>query len=137
LFAGSGAVAIEALSRGAQKAVLVEMNRQAVNIIKENLAATGFEERARVFPVPVDRALSALDEKFDLIFIGAPYDSPALDRALVRIGASSLLTGDGLLIAEHRKQDKIQLEYGTLKNCREERYGETVFTFYENSNIPR
>jgi 16S rRNA (guanine(966)-N(2))-methyltransferase RsmD len=138
LFAGSGAVGIEALSRGARNAVFVELNRKAVSVIRENLDKTGLAGRAEVYAVDVIRALNLLERKqarFDVVFLGAPYDSPDLEKALIKIGAMGFL--GGIVIAEHRKQHKLQETYGNLKAFRETRYGETVLAFYENSDLSR
>ena len=138
LFAGSGAVGIEALSRGAEIAVFVEIKRKAVEVIRENLNHTGFSDRAEIYAVDVVRALNLLDKKqaqFNIIFLGAPYDSPVLEDALTKLGEINLLGESGIVIAEHRKQHKIQEEYGRLKSFRETRYGETVLTFYESCDI--
>jgi len=138
LFAGSGAVGIEALSRGAEIAFFVELNRTAVRIIRENLSNTKLADRAEVYMVDAFRALGSLDKKaakFDIVYIGAPYDSPKLEDVLAKLGEASLLRESGFIIAEHRKQHKLQEVYGSLKAVRETKYGETVLTFYESSNL--
>jgi len=140
LFAGSGAVGIEALSRDGEKAVFVEQNRQAQKVIEDNLRLTGLFDQAVVFPLPVDRALKILarqGEQFDLIFLGAPYDSPDLEGALAILGQGQYLKPKGLVIAEHRRQHQLADSFGCLQAKRENRYGETTLTFYEESNIPR
>ena len=140
LFAGSGAVGIEALSRGAKAAAFVEKHRQAVNIIRENLVETGLSDLAEVYALDVLRAINLLgknQKKFDIIYIGAPYDDPTLEKVMEKLTEVDLLSQGGLLIAEHRKQHKINQEYGSLKATRESRYGETVLTFYENSDLSR
>jgi 16S rRNA (guanine(966)-N(2))-methyltransferase RsmD len=138
LFAGSGAVGIEALSRGAQTAILVERDRHATKVIEENLKTTGLTGLAEVYQIEVDPALNLLarrGQKFDIIFLGAPYDSPALNEALARLGESELLAPTGWIVAEHRKQHQLPDRYGSLKAFREAKYGETVLTFYENGTL--
>lgn len=133
LFAGTGAVGIEALSRGAKIAFFVEFNRPAVSIIRENLELTGFSDRAEVYAVDVIRAINLFNEKkarFDIIFVGAPYDHPVLEKAMKKLSETEVLKPDGILIAEHRKQHKLQDGYGNLKSFREARYGETTLSFY-------
>jgi 16S rRNA (guanine(966)-N(2))-methyltransferase RsmD len=133
LFAGTGAVGIEALSRGAKIAIFVELNRPVVSLIRQNLELTGFSDRAEVYAVDVIRGLNLLHSKgakFDIIFMGAPYDSPVLEKALNKLAETDLLNPDGILIAEHRKQQVLAEKYGGLSNFREARYGETVMTFY-------
>lgn len=137
LFAGSGAVGIEALSRGADQAVFVEHNRQAVRVIEQNLENTGLGRAAVIMAQEVGRALKLLraqGKRFDIVFLGAPYDSPDLTQALEFLGEDSLISEDGLVIAEHRRQHKIAPEYGRLKSVRETRYGETVLTFFRTKD---
>jgi len=139
-FAGSGAVGIEALSRGAEKAVFIELDRVAVRIINENLAHTGLIVPAEVYVSEAVRGikkLSAKKEQFDLIFLGAPYDSPQLEEALTELGGDDLLKRKGFVIAEHRRQHVLAESYGNLVLARETRYGETVLAFYEKSNLSR
>jgi 16S rRNA (guanine(966)-N(2))-methyltransferase RsmD len=138
LFAGSGAVGIEALSRGAKIAIFVDLNRKAVEVVRENLESTGLSDRAEVYAVDVIRALNLLDRKrakFDVIFMGAPYDSPLLEKALVKLGETDLLTAAGVVVAEHRKQHKLKDKYGDLEVFRETRYGETVLSFYNEKKL--
>lgn len=83
-------------------------------------------------------ALSLLDKKaakFDIVYIGAPYDSPKLEQVLAKLGEASLLRESGCIVAEHRKQHKLLEVYGSLKAVRETKYGETVLTFYESSHL--
>lgn len=133
LFAGTGSVGIEALSRGATLSIFVEIDKRTVNVIRENLENCGLADRAEVYALDVIRALRILKRKaakFDIIFLGAPYDSPNLEKALVKLSETEILKSDGILIAEHRKQHKMQEQYGKLKVLRDVRYGETMLSFY-------
>ncbi|MFH1386928.1 MAG: 16S rRNA (guanine(966)-N(2))-methyltransferase RsmD [bacterium] len=138
IFAGTGAVGLEALSRGAKIAIFVELSRPAVKLIRENIELTGFHDRAEVFAVDAVRAIDILGGKgaqFDIIFLGAPYESPALEKAAKRLAELNVLAPKGVVIAEHRRQHKIDESFGKLKKFRDARYGETVLSFYENSNL--
>jgi 16S rRNA (guanine966-N2)-methyltransferase len=109
------------------------MNRSAVALIRENLELTGLAERAEVYALDVRRAIRLLDgkgAKFDLIYLGAPYDDPVLEESLKLIAGSGLLGPDGLMIAEYRRQQAIPDSCGGLERYREARYGETVLGFY-------
>jgi 16S rRNA (guanine(966)-N(2))-methyltransferase RsmD len=133
LFAGTGAVGIEALSRGAKLAFFVELNRKVAALIRQNLEAAAFADCAEVYAVDVIRSLNLLQAKgakFDIIFLGAPYDSPLLEKALSKIAESEIVQASGVVIAEHRKQHVLQAEYGKLNLRRDARYGETVLSFY-------
>jgi len=133
LFAGSGAVGIEALSRGARQSHFVEINRQACSIIRENLQATGFADQAIILNLDASKGVNLLARqqlKFDIIFVGAPYDSFELEQVLLKIAQEEILVPGGILIAEHRKQHLLLEEYGSLKAFRQANYGETVLNFY-------
>ena len=136
LFAGTGAVGIEALSRGAETAVFVELNRLAVALVRENLELTKLAGRAEVFALDVLRAIKLLDAKgarFDLIYLGAPYDDPVLAASLELIAGTGLLKPGGIVVAEYRRQQVIAESFGGLARVREARYGETVLGFYRPS----
>jgi 16S rRNA (guanine(966)-N(2))-methyltransferase RsmD len=134
LFAGSGAVGIEALSRGARLAIFVEIDKKSVPVIWENLNNTGFSDLAEVYALPVAAALKILnkkDAKFDIIFLGAPYGSPNMIEAMKYLGDSSLIKDSGVVIAEHRFKYDMSEGFGSLTMFRKERYGDTVFSFYK------
>ena len=102
LFSGSGAIGIEALSRGASKAVFVEQSRQAMNCIRENLKVTRLEEKAVLFETDVISALKRMDsnEKFHYIFMDPPYGQLLEKTVLEYLGHSNLLAEDALIIVE-------------------------------------
>ena len=134
VFAGTGAVGIEALSRGASRAIFVEVNKRVVQVIRENLELTGFADRAEVYSVDAIKAIKILDSKnarFDIIFLGPPYDSPLLEVAIDKISQDSLLKEEGILVAEHRAKQVIGEVFGKLKKVRSNRYGDTILSFYK------
>lgn len=138
LFAGTGSVGIEALSRGAAFSIFVELDKKTVQAIRENLNHCGFSDRAEVYALDVLRAIKILKrkgKKFDIIFIGAPYGSPHLEKALCELSEGSLLRTGGVAVAEHRKQHRLSEEYGVIKAFREAKYGETILTFYQIREI--
>jgi 16S rRNA (guanine(966)-N(2))-methyltransferase RsmD len=141
LYAGSGAGGIEALSRGASRAVFVESDKTAAQVIQRNLEATGLDdERADVARESVDAwlALSSRRDRiaagpFAVVLIDPPYDSPVmLDWALEGIadaGRDIVLAQDGLVVAKHFWKEP-PLPNRLLRSVREERFGETMLTFY-------
>jgi len=140
LFAGSGAVGIEALSRGATLSIFIELDKKTVRVMRENVEFCGFAGRAEIYALEAVRALKILkkkEAKFDIIFIGAPYGSPNLAKALLELSDGGLLKERGFVVAEHRKQHQLEESYEKLLKFREAKYGETVFTFYENSSLSR
>jgi 16S rRNA (guanine(966)-N(2))-methyltransferase RsmD len=134
LFAGTGSVGIEALSRGATLSIFVELDKKTVQVIRANLADCGFTDRSEVYALDVIRALRILkrkEAKFDIIFIGAPYGSPNLEKALEELAGGDLLKSEGVVIAEHRFKHDLPSEFGVLKQVREVRYGDTILEFYK------
>ena len=102
LFSGSGAIGIEALSRGAKKAVFVEQSKLAMNCIRENLKKTKLEEYAHLCEMDVLSALRKLENTyvFDYVFMDPPYNQLLEKEALEYLGKSNLLSGDALVIVE-------------------------------------
>ena len=107
LFAGSGGIGIEALSRGARECVFVDNAREPLRVIKENLAFTGLLRGARIIPGDALSAIGALEREhhapFDIIFMDPPYASGLDEQALKRLSASSLVNDDTLIIVEQTK----------------------------------
>ncbi|MCL6557836.1 MAG: 16S rRNA (guanine(966)-N(2))-methyltransferase RsmD [Firmicutes bacterium] len=133
LFAGTGSVGIEALSRGAVQVVFVERSPRALNLIRENLRRTGFSNRALVLAKDALLALNLLQrrgETFDVIYIDPPYGKGYELKALSLIGSSGLLGRGGLVITETDCRDELPGEVQNLKLFRGERYGDTALSFY-------
>jgi 16S rRNA (guanine966-N2)-methyltransferase len=124
-YAGTGAVGIEALSRGARRAIFVEKNRAAVDVIRENLAALGLESRAEVF---TGKALPVLERATaDIVFLDPPYENaPEYETALTALGASETK----LVIAQHSSRATLKPEYGSLKRYRILKQGDNSLSFY-------
>lgn len=144
LFAGTGQVGIEALSRGARIAIFVDSDRKAVASIWENLNVTALSDRAEVYCTDVERAITALGKKkacFDVIFIGAPYTVPVLGSTMEKAAKSDIVKHEGLVIAEHNKRTVLNETYGDMVKTREVKYGDTILSIYrrertdENSGI--
>ena len=107
LYAGSGALGIEALSRGAASAVFVDKDRRAHDALRTNVAATGFDGRARVTQAPVAAFLgrATTGDEFDLVFLDPPYDleAPELGRVLEALDRSGLLADPATVVIETRR----------------------------------
>lgn len=131
LFAGSGALGIEALSRGAMHADFVDNSRECCTIIKQNLARTGFSTRANVYCVAVSRAQDVLDKEYDVIFLDPPYDDSSTGSLVQQIESSSLLAPDGLVVVSHGNRHPISDSYGNLVAFRKRRYGDAHVYVYD------
>ena len=111
LFAGSGAIGIEAISRGATEACFSDTNPQCIKIIKENINKANFENESRIFNLDYKLVLKKLkDEKFDVIFIDPPYESDLYEKSLEVIKNNNLLNKDGIIVLEHPIDKNIDLK---------------------------
>jgi 16S rRNA (guanine(966)-N(2))-methyltransferase RsmD len=134
LYAGTGALALEALSRGAAWATLVERSRPALAAIEENVAALRMEAQVRVVAGVVERSMSSIakDAPFDLVFADPPYALVTRGeavRTLVPLVDGGVMASDALLVLEHAKDDASPAIRG-LSLADSRRYGDTVIAFY-------
>ena len=134
VYAGSGAVGLEALSRGASEVVAVENHRAAVEMIERNLETLGNQAEVRVLACQAVAGLGRLaDEnaRFDYIFIDPPYaEVSEYHRALRQLGRSPLVLPTSTVIAEHSRHVRLEEHYGPLLLFRSLRHGDTQLSFY-------
>ena len=133
LFAGAGGVGLEALSRGATRAVFVERDAAAVVALRRNVAALGVEAGTRILRADVDRALDRLaadGERFDLVFLDPPYDADLVARTLDRLAAEAAMVAKAIVIAQHFTKHPPPSAVGALAAFRTRRFGETTLTFF-------
>ena len=129
LFAGTGQLGIEALSRGAECAVFVERRRDALQVIRENLEACGMTDKARVVNGDAMSYLKS-GEKFDLIFLDPPYASGLLEQALEEIVRFDICRRHGIIVAESAADKTLPPLAGPYALYREYRYGKIKLTVY-------
>lgn len=111
LFAGSGSLGIEALSRGMDKVIFVDQNIKAVKVIRNNLQKLDLEAQSEVYRNNADRALKALSKRkiqFDIIFLDPPYDKGLIDKALEQIHTFDLLKNNGIIVCEFSHREVIK-----------------------------
>ena len=134
LFAGTGALSLEALSRGAADAVLVEEHGAALSVLRENLETLDLKERTRVMAMPVSgaiRKLAAQEAQFNLIFLDPPYGRGLALKTLTALQASGLLRPDAVIVTEHSHREALPERLGRLLLNQGRRYGDTAITIYE------
>jgi 16S rRNA (guanine966-N2)-methyltransferase len=134
LFAGTGNVGIEALSRGAAKAVFVEKNPILVDAIKNNLQDCGFSSNYDVLRASVEagvRILARKKDQFDIIFADPPYIQGLVDTTLRLLGDAPFITDNCLIVCEHSFREEISETDSTLVLCDSRRYGDSVISFFE------
>ncbi|MBI2298172.1 MAG: 16S rRNA (guanine(966)-N(2))-methyltransferase RsmD [Armatimonadetes bacterium] len=131
LFAGYGCTGLELLSRGAAFACFVERDGRAAELLRRNLAELGFAAQAEVRRETVERALSELAGRFDLVFVDPPYESGQAEATLVRLGGlPGLWSPGGQVIVQHSRREPLPLAAGGLRRFRERQTGDTVLSFY-------
>jgi 16S rRNA (guanine(966)-N(2))-methyltransferase RsmD len=136
LFAGTGNVSIEAISRGASEAILIDSSIQSGKVIRENLRRLRFADRTKVWIMPVSRALRLLarrGESFDIIFLDPPYERDWVGATLKVIAQGSLLRPTGVLIVEHSVREDVTSRRGTLALVDQRDYGDTRLSFFKHS----
>lgn len=137
LYAGSGQMGIEALSRGAKEVIFVDNHSSALRLIHTNL---GFLYSGKGLKIPRNNVLRAIGnlsrekKRFDIIFLDPPYKSDLVRNTLQVLAKSDILKTTTLVIAEHHKFLALDKEIGSLERVRQERYGDTVLTFYQKVN---
>lgn len=132
LFAGTGSVGIEALSRGAERAVFVDQGRKAVGLIKENLALTGLTDMARVIRQDVFRFLrKGAVAPFDIVYLAPPQYRGLWTETLRALDTcQEILKPEGLIIAQMHPKEYQELSLETLGLQERRRYGSTLLCFY-------
>ena len=137
LFAGSGSLSLEALSRGAASALLVDESEEAVALIRGNLETLRFTDRARIWAKPVGKALQRLADEgaaYDTILLDPPYDDGWAEKALAMISQGRTLRAEGVAVAEHSVRERVGERYGALVRRDQRRYGDTVLSFFGLDN---
>lgn len=130
LFAGSGQLGIEALSRGAREAVFVDCRRQALQVVRENLAHTKLLASARLVEADYMQYLSRCGERFDLILLDPPYAEKFLENALQKISEIDILSDRGIIVTERPVEKPSAGDFAGLSRSRDYKYGKTLITVY-------
>ena len=141
LFAGTGAIGIEALSRGAAEVAFIENHAPAAALIRKNLDSLGIRSGFTVLPVDVLRGLVMLasrakgaESKFDFIFLDPPYAAAAdYARVLKFLGSADLLVSGGIVVAEHRRKFDLPEIAESLRRFRVLKQGDAALSFYRRS----
>ncbi len=137
LYAGTGALGIEALSRGGGEVDFVEKDRRCCAFIKSNLRATGLLQRAQVYCVDAGRAIDVLEGLYGLILLDPPYEDPYRDRMMRELVNSHLVSEESTVVIEHPSKCTPEGEYGNFQIVRTIRHGDTrvsIFQFTRREN---
>ena len=128
IFAGSGQMGIEALSRGAKRAVFVDQSRASLQVVRKNLQTTGLAANAQVVMDGAESFLQQVHETFDFIFLDPPYNKGYGEKLLPLLGQA--LAPEGLILFEHSRDEALPDQVGGLRKIKDYRYGKTLVTSY-------
>ena len=138
LYAGTGALAFEALSRGMRRAVLVDQGAEAARLVAANARALGFEGAVELLRMPVARALPRLAQEsrsFALILADPPYAEEAVEGVLRGVGEGRLLAAGGTLVVEHGRREVAPDSLAGLQRVDARRFGDTLVTLYRGERL--
>jgi 16S rRNA (guanine966-N2)-methyltransferase len=134
LFAGAGGLGIEAISRGMERGIFIDIERASVDTIKQNLLSTGLSEQAEVYRNSAEQALKVLHRReivFDLVFLDPPYRMKNMDQLLLTIEERKLLNTQAKIVLEHDVKTHYAKRIGGFNCIRKAEYGETAISIYE------
>jgi 16S rRNA (guanine966-N2)-methyltransferase len=130
LYAGSGALAIEALSRGAASADIVERDAPARRAIQTNLERTGLAHSARVLAMAAEDAVRRLQGPYDLVLLDPPYADPGIAGVLVDLAAAPIFAPGAIMVFEHSRTYAPPARLGSFERVRERRHGVAVISLF-------
>ena len=138
LYAGTGALGLESLSRGASQVVFVDNHAAAARILRENVTRCGHNERCVVIAQDVEAFLTSAPSfgeppAFDVVFVDPPYHTTDLARLLERLSLSQKIAAQGTVVLEHFFKHVVPNRIGALTQTRQSRYGDTMLTFYQRA----
>lgn len=133
LFAGTGQLGIECLSRGAAGCAFVDLRKDAVALARENVEHCGFSDRARVAQGDALAFVTGCRDKFDLVFLDPPYASGLLDQALALIAKIDIVTENGIIVCESAVDQVLPELDAPYEKGREYRYGKIKVTLYRRA----
>lgn len=138
MFAGTGNLGIESLSRGAVHAVFVDKSRKSISVIKANLEHTKFLDKAEIYNADAYDAIQKLADRgivFDIIFLDPPYKMNIIPKTLELISQKGILSDKGIIIAEHHITDELPDNIRDFTLYDRRKYGETLMSMYRQKNV--
>jgi len=131
LYAGSGALGIEALSRGVEWVDFVDQRKSCCDIIKTNLEKIGELHRAHIYCCSVSKAVAFLSNNYDIVFLDPPYSDSSINSSLTSIAKSNLLGNNSLIVLCHANRFPLNSDYNGLHLVKQRRYGDTFIFIYQ------
>lgn len=131
LYSGSGAMGIEALSRGAGLADFVDRERRSCDIIKFNLEKTRFSDCAHVYCMTVEKAISILDKEYNIVIMDPPYADKTIVDVVGKLANSKLINEDSAIVVTHSSRFHLEAKYSSLSLLKERRHGDSTISIYQ------
>ena len=131
LFAGTGSLGLEALSRGAEKCYFCDNARASLNLVKTNVKICKAEDKSIILAGDYTKTLNRIKDKVDIFFLDPPYHDGLYENCLSLIEELDLLQDDGIIVAEHGKYDEMPEQIGNLVKVKERRYGKIIVSIYQ------
>ena len=135
LFSGSGALGIEALSRGAGWVDFVEHKPRCCDIIRQNLEKTKLTAQAHVYCCSVAKALSFLDKEYNIILMDPPYSNSLIGDVVIQLATSKLVGADSIVVVTHSPHLPLKATYATLNLTKEYRHGDSCIAVYRKESM--
>ena len=136
LFSGSGALGIEALSRGAGWVDFVESEPRCCAVIKENLEKTRLAAQAHVYCCNVARAISFLDKEYDIVLMDPPYSNASIGDVITQLAASRLVGDRTTVVVTHSPRLPLAPDYASLRQVKEHRHGDSCISIFRKEARP-
>lgn len=136
LYAGTGSVGIEALSRGATWADFVDQNAAACSVVRANLASTKYDAISRVHQMPVLSFLARNEQPYDLVILDPPYADPAIVETLERVASSRLVQSGAIVVIGHASTVTLPDQLGRLDRLRHRCHGDSCLSIYDVIEVP-
>jgi len=134
LFSGSGALGIEALSRGAEWVDFVEREPRCCDIIKQNLEKTRLTAQAHIYCCDVAKAILFLEKEYSIILIDPPYANPYIGKLVAQLATSQLVGTNSIVVVTHSSRIPLDSAYGTLSLTKERRHGDSCIAVYQKES---
>lgn len=135
LYAGTGALGIEALSRDAEWVDFVEQEPRYCAIIKQNLQKVGFSQKSHVYCCSAAKALTFLKEKYDIVFMDPPYADRFINQTAEQLATSGVIDSESLVVISHASRTPLQDSYDGLSRIKEKKYGDTCISIYQKHTL--
>lgn len=137
VFAGTGNLGLEAISRGAKYCTFIEKDKNTYKILRENIETLKFEKDCVTYNQDAFNVLKLIEkkgEKYDIIFLDPPYSKGLIDKSIEEISTLDILKGDGVIISEYDDKDIIPDKIGDIRVYRTEKYGRTKVSFWSKED---